>query len=135
MGTAARFYGLIVPFTGQGTIPDGSLVVVGSADMSCTLPSGADPTSGVIGIAKREGGGSYSDGETVDVVTSGVGAGIAGATITRGQLVTAFGAAGTLKPAAPGAGVNDMVLGEAMESAVAGDRVGILVNPHLIQGA
>ena len=134
MATSMRLPGLIRQAIAEATIADGVACVVGTADYSAAV-AGADPTAGVIGIAKREGGGSYSDGETVDVVTSGVGAGIAGATITRGQLVTAFGAAGTLKPAAPGAGVNDMVLGEAMESAVAGDRVGILVNPHLIQGA
>lgn len=135
MGTAYRNPGLLVSMEAESIIADGIAVVVGAADMKCALPAGADPVGGVLGLVKIEGGTSCAVGDTVDIVTSGVYAGVAAAGITRGDKVAINGATGTLKTAAPGAGVNNMVVGTALSSASAGDRFPVLINPHVMQGA
>jgi len=134
MATSMRLPGLIRQATAEATIADGVACVVGTADYSAVV-AGADPVAGVIGIAKVDGGGSIASGETVDIVTSGIYPGIAMASITQGQAVTVGNSAGGLKPAAPSAGANAMVIGIAQADASSGQRVAVQIGIYLMQGA
>lgn len=129
-----RLPGVIVSHTAEGTITDGMCCIVGTADYSAIF-AGADPVTGVLGLAKCDGGTSVASGATVDIVTSGVWPGIAMASITQGQKLTSGNAAGGLKPAAPAAGANVMVIGTALADAASGDRVPVQINIYLMQGA
>lgn len=134
MSTAMRQPGFITQRTAEATLADGVVCIVGTADYSATVCS-TDPVAGIIGIAKVDGAQSIASGATVDIVTSGVYPGIAMATITQGQAVTVGDTAGGLKPAAPSAGVNAMVVGIAQNDAASGERVAVQINVYLMQGA
>lgn len=134
MATSMRLPGLIRPAIAEATIADGVVCILGTADYSAAV-CGADPTAGMIGIAKVDGAGSVASGGTVDIVTSGIYPGIAMTSITQGQAVTVGDSAGALKPAAPGAGVNSMVIGIAQEDASSGERVAVQIGIYLMQGA
>lgn len=134
MATSMRLPGLIRQAIAEATIADGVACIVGTADYSAAV-AGNNPTEGVIGIAKVDGGGSIASGGTVDIVTTGIYPGIAMASITQGQAVTVGDSSGGLKPAAPSAGANVMVLGTAQEDASSGERVAVQINIYLMQGA
>jgi len=134
MATSMRNPCFIRPAIAEATIADGIVCILGTADYSAAV-CGADPTAGIIGIAKVDGGGSVASGETVDIVTSGIYPGVAMASITQGQAVTVGDASGGLKPAAPGAGVNAMIVGIAQEDASSGERVAVQIGIYLMQGA
>lgn len=134
MSTAMRQPGFITQRTAEATIADGVVCIVGTADYSAAVCS-TDPVAGIIGIAKVDGAQTVASGATVDIVTSGVYPGIAMATITQGQAVTVGDTAGGLKPAAPSAGANAMVVGIAQNDAAAGERVAVQINVYLMQGA
>lgn len=134
MSTSMRNPGFIRQAIAEATIADGVACIVGTADYSATVAA-ANPTAGVIGIAKVDGGGSVASGGTVDIVTSGIYPGVAMASITQGQAVTVGDSAGGLKPAAPSAGVNLMVLGTAQADAATGERVAVQINIYVMQGA
>lgn len=134
MATSMRLPGLIRQAIAEATIADGVACIVGTADYSA-VPGAADPVAGVIGIAKVDGNGSIASGGTVDIVTNGIYPGIAMASITQGQAVTIGDSAGGLKPAAPSAGANAMVVGIAQEDASSGERVAVQIGIYLMQGA
>ena len=134
MATSMRLPGLIRQAIAEATIADGVVCIVGTADYSAAVCS-TDPVAGVIGIAKIDGNGSGASGDTVDIVTSGIYPGIAMASITQGQAVTVGDSSGGLKPAAPSAGVNSMVVGIAQEDASSGERVAVQIGIYLMQGA
>jgi hypothetical protein len=134
MATSMRNPGFTRQAIAEATIADGVACIVGTADYSATVAA-ANPTAGVIGIAKVDGGGSVASGGTVDIVTTGIYPGIAQASITQGQAVTVGDSAGGLKPAAPSAGVNAMVVGIAQADAAAGERVAVQIGIYLMQGA
>lgn len=134
MATSFRNPGFIMQATAEATIADGVAVIVGTADNSAAV-AGADPTAGVLGLAKVDGGGSIASGGTVDIVTTGIYAGVAMTSITQGQTVTVGNSAGGLKPATPSAGVNLMCLGVATEDASSGERVSVALNIFIMQGA
>jgi len=134
MATSFRNPGVITQATAEATIADGVVVIVGTADNSAAV-CGADPTVGVLGLAKVDGGGSIASGGTVDIVSSGIYPGVAMASITQGQTVTVGNSAGGLKPAAPSAGVNVMCVGVATEDASSGERVSVALNIFIMQGA
>ena len=72
--------------------------------------------------------------ERCDVIMEGIAFVVAGAAITRGALVTTD-ASGRAVTAAPAAGVNNRVVGVALESAAAlGDVIRVLINPGSVQG-
>ena len=134
MATSMRLPGQIRQAIAEATIADGVACIVGTADYSAAVAA-ADPVAGVIGIAKVDGGGSIASGGTVDIVTNGIYPGIAMASITQGQAVTVGDSAGGLKPAAPSAGANAMVIGIAQEDASSGERVAVQIGIYLMQGA
>lgn len=136
MGTGRRDPGKVIAMDAGATIPDGAVVVIGAADNAAALPAGASPTAVMcLGLAKREGGGSYSSGDKMDVVVSGTYAGIAGGSITRGDKVTSGGTDGSLITAAPAGGANCTFVGIALATAASGDRFVVLVCPGIMQGA
>lgn len=71
--------------------------------------------------------------DRVDVTMQGIADVEAGGTITRGAFVTT-NATGQATAAAPGAGVNNGVVGIALKSAVSGDIIPVLIAPTRIQG-
>lgn len=134
MATSMRNPGKIIQATAEASIADGVVCILGTADYSAAV-CGADPTSGITGIAKVDGGGSVASGATVDIVTSGIYPGVAMASITHGQAVTVGDTSGGLKPAAPGGGANAMIVGIAQEDASSGERVAVDIHIYLMQGA
>ena len=134
MATSMRNPGKITQATAEASIADGVVCILGTADYSAAV-CGADPTSGITGIAKVDGGGSVASGATVDIVTSGVYAAIAQASITQGQTLTVGNSSGHVKPAAPSAGANVMCVGVALEDASANERVAVNINVFIMQGA
>jgi len=114
--------------------PEGSLVRLStSADYTALLPGGASPTTPLFGLLYQATHPTL-DNQPVEVVTDGVFPGIAGASITAGDLLTSNGTDGTVKPVAAGAGTNEAVIGEAMEAASSGERVAIFLMQHIRQG-
>lgn len=105
-----------------------NLIVKFGADDDTVIVAAA-ATDSLLGVVHL----GPASGEPVDVMTHGIADVIAGGAITRGALVTSD-AAGKAVAAAPGAGVNNRVLGVAMRSAVANDIIPVLLQPGSIQG-
>lgn len=124
---------LVTPFVaGTGGTTINCACVVGAADSAVILPSGADPTSGVVGIALN----TVSAAGIAYVVTSGLASVKAtSAGFTRGDNLAIGAAAGTLKLAAPSTGVNTMLVGTALGTAGANAVAAALIHPCLMQGA
>jgi hypothetical protein len=123
---------VMVPMTVDtgNTITAGMAVVIGTADNTIAVPGGADPTSGVIGLAAH----AAAAAAVCNVIVQGPWFGVASGSVTRGQNLAVAGAAGSLKSAAPGAGTNDMIVGTALSSATNGNAVNVLVRPGMMQG-
>lgn len=135
MGDAYRNPQNILQFEAESAVRDGDLVVQGAADYKVAFPGGASPTSMLLGVVMRPDGSVAASGDKVNVVTAGVYPVRAGGTITRGDLITSNGTDGTAKTEAAGAGVNVGVIGQALASGVSGDKVSVLIRPHMKQGA
>lgn len=130
--TARRTPDFIVPFVCEtATVPEGSVMAVGAADNKAKL-AGATPgiSAGLLGLAKDA---NTTAGATLDIVTSGVFPAIAGGTISRGDPLTSD-SAGAVVTAAPSGGTNIAIIGHALASAVAGDRVPVLIGRYILQG-
>jgi len=113
--------------------PEGSIVVqAAGADDTVALPGGAAPTTPLLGLLFQDQPATAN--LPAQVVTAGVFPGIAGASITRGAELTAFDATGKVATAAPAAGTNVGIIGIALESASAGERVAILIKQYVKQG-
>lgn len=126
MGDVIRSFGHMVPRKAGTTIADGAVVVVGADDDSATLPSGAYSHAAILGVAHRQGGGSYAANDHMDVITCGVAACIAAATITRGQRVVVANSSGHVRPEASNQ-IGVAGVGVALGSAVSGERVPVLL--------
>ena len=134
MGLSNRFPGQPVPVASESILTDGMIVRVGSADNTVRLPGGASPTTSLLGCMMRPDGSACAAGDTIDLVLNGVYPLIAGGTITRGDWVTSGGTDGSVITETAIAGVNVAVVGQALESAVSGDRVACTINPFMKQG-
>lgn len=134
MALIKRLPGLMDAAATQAAVSDGMVVVVGTADNTVTLPSGADPVSGVVGVVFRPDGTTAAIGATVDYVMTGVYPLIAAGTIARGDRIAVANSSGGVKTAAPSAGTNTMILGTALESAVSGDRFAAALQISVMQG-
>jgi hypothetical protein len=134
MGLSIRFPGQIIPVESQSILTDGMIVRVGSADNTVRLPGGASPTTSLFGVAMRPDGSACAVGDTMDIILDGVYPLIAAGTITRGDWVTSGGSDGSIITETAAAGTNVAVIGQALESAVSGDRVACSINPSMKQG-
>jgi hypothetical protein len=83
-----------------------------------------------MGVASHDA----ADNAKVRIQLAGIAVVKAGGTIAKGALVTSD-AAGKAVAAAPGAGVNNRILGIAQESAVNGDLFSVLITLGSLQGA
>jgi hypothetical protein len=72
--------------------------------------------------------------ERVDVILSGIAEVEYGGNVTRGDKLTSD-ANGKATSAAPAAGVNNQIIGVALESGVAGDIGAVLIAQSVMQGA
>lgn len=122
---------LAVNYVADAAIPNNRLVRFGTGDRNVTLATAA--TDSIIGVVNEMPPG-IAVGERVDVVRVGIAWVEAGAAITRGSLITSD-ASGRAVTAAPGAGVNNRIIGIADESATAaGDVIRFTIEPGSVQG-
>lgn len=115
-------------FIAEAAVAARRIVKFGTADGQVVQAAAAtDAGFGVADLAQTTTGGR------VDVHVAGIADVDFGGTVTRGGLVTAD-ASGKAVAAAPGAGVNNRVIGIALAGAVAGDIAPVLLQPGQIQG-
>ena len=114
-------------FLADGAVTDGRIVKPGAAAGDAAHATAA--TDKILGVASHDA----ADNATVRIMVSGIAKVKAGGTIAAGDLITA-GAAGVAVTAAPGAGVNNRILGQAIEAAVSGDLFSVLLGQGSVQG-
>ncbi|MFQ5737336.1 MAG: capsid cement protein [Thermodesulfobacteriota bacterium] len=95
-----------------------------------TLSQATASTEELVGVFQHT---TSAAGEEVRVMLTGISRVVLGGTVTRGAYLTAD-ANGKAVAAAPGAGVNAYVVGQAMASGVAGDIIPVLLKQGRIQG-
>lgn len=128
MSTAARFlmessYPLACD---SATVLEGAVLVQGASDDTCALPTGASSSQPLLGLAVYAG--SAGAGQQMTIAAPGsVWPGIAAGTIARGDRLVIGGATGTVVSASLTTPANATVVGVALESAISGSRVAILV--------
>ncbi len=115
-------------FTAGGAISPYRLVRFSAAD---TVVQAAAATESIFGVNSDL---TIVSGERVEVMTDGIAFVEAGAAVTIGALITAD-ASGRGVAAAPAAGVNNRVIGVALDAAsAAGDVIRVLLSPGSVQG-
>lgn len=115
-------------FVAEAAISANRVVTFGATDDN--VLTAAAVTSTLIGIVE---GVSPVLGERVDVVMTGIADLQIGGSVTRGNYIT-VDAQGRGVAAAPAAGVNNNVIGVALQSGVSGDIIPVLISPGRIQG-
>lgn len=126
MGIALRNPGHTLPLTcDSANVLEGAVLVQGAANDTCALPSAANTRAQILGLAYVSG--STSANGAMSVVTNGVWPGIAGGSITRGDLLVVAGTTGTVQSASLSTPPDASIVGVAMESASSGERVAILI--------
>lgn len=119
----------ILPFTAEGAIAAYSIVKQGAADYG-VLQAGA-VSDALLGVTTEI---AAASGERCDVIACcGTAYVKLGGAVTRGGYITTD-AAGLGVTAAPAAGVNNEVVGRALQSGVADDVIEITICPCRIQG-
>jgi len=119
-----------VPMLAGAAITPNRLVKMGAADQTAILATGV--TAALLGVSVQSV--SYATGQTADIVTGGEYDVVAGGTVTRGDKITSD-ANGAGVTAAPAAGVNNFIVGTALDSAVSGDLFTVQIEPGVMQGA
>lgn len=115
-------------FTAGGAVAPYRIVKFSGAETVVQSAAAADAHVGVNSDL------TVASGERIEVMTHGIANVEAGAAITIGALVTAD-AQGRAVAAAPASGVNNRVIGVAMEAAsAAGDIIRILLSQGSVQG-
>ncbi len=126
--------GLTKGFNAGGAIVSYTLVKFGADDNTVVAAAAAtDSILGAVALVAPPGSNAAS-GDRVDVQLEGIADIKAGGNVTRGDLLTSD-ASGFVVAAAPGAGVNNRIIGTALASAVANDIIPVLLTPGSIQGA
>lgn len=120
--------GLTKSYTAEGAITANTIVKVGAADYGVLAAAAVADKS--IGISTDI---AAASGERCDVVHSGIADLKLGGTVARGDLLTSD-ASGFGVTAAPAAGTNNRIVGEALISGVSGDLIPVLVIPGSFQG-
>ena len=119
---------LLKGFTAGGAISPYRIVRFSAAE---TVVQAAAATEAMFGVNTDL---TIVSGERVEVMTHGIAWVEAGAAITIGAPVTAD-SVGRGVTAAPAAGVNNRMIGLALDAAVAaGDQIRVLLSPGLMQG-
>lgn len=96
-----------------------------------TVAQAAAATDLLFGVA---GSLSADSGERADIILTGIAEVEYGGNVTRGTKLT-VDADGKAVEAAPAAGVNNQIIGVAMESGVSGDIGSVLISQSTMQGA
>ena len=122
--------GLTKNYTAEAAILANRIVKAGAADYAVLQAAGATAADKSIGISTEI---DSAIGERVDVVHEGIAELKLGGTVARGDPLTSD-ATGRGVAAAPGAGVNNRVIGFALISGVVDDLIPVLINPHMMQG-
>ena len=99
-------------------------------DSNLDMIHGAAATDKLIGVSTNI---ATDSGSRVDVVLEGIAEVEFGGTVTAGDQVTSD-SSGKAVTAAPSAGVNNRIIGIAMESGVSGDIGSILIEQSSVQG-
>lgn len=118
-------------YTAEGAVTQFAVLVAGTSNKQVKLPTAAD-VGNIIGVAMADA----ASGAEVPVAEPGsVVRCIAQAAIARGAFVSIQGVTGKVKTAAPGAGTNTFLVGQALNSAAAdGDHVWVRIDPGVMQG-
>lgn len=115
-------------YKAEAAVPAFTIVKHGTADGNA-LPS-AGSSDAMFGVSSDI---PAAINERFDVIESGVADVRYGGTVTRGQQLTSD-ASGRAVPAAPGAGVNNRVIGVARVSGVVDDIGSVLLSAGQVQG-
>jgi hypothetical protein len=119
---------LLKGFTAGGAISPYRIVRFSAAE---TVIQAAAATEAMFGVNTDL---TIVSGERVEVMTHGIAWVEAGAAVALGAPVTAD-SVGRGVAAAPAAGVNNRIIGLALDAAVAaGDQIRVLLSPGLMQG-
>ncbi|MEW5970227.1 MAG: hypothetical protein AB1706_10195 [Pseudomonadota bacterium] len=118
----------IIAKIADSAITAGNVIKIGDSDTDCDKATTS--TDFLLGIALN----SCATGEVCYFRGGGVAEAIAGASVTRGNLLTSNTASKAIA-AAPAAGANARVVGVALESASANGLFDVLVSPGSVQGA
>lgn len=113
--------------TANGAITDGKIVKTGATEGSVAHATAA--TDAITGVASHDA----ADLKTIRIMTMGVAKVKLGGTVTEGAAITA-GAAGVGVAAAPGAGINNRIVGFALQPGVSGDLISVQLALGQIQG-
>lgn len=111
-----------------GAITKFRIVKLSADDTVVQAAAAADAVLGVLGEIDA------ASGDHVDVVMAGIAEVEYGGSVTRGALLTSD-ADGKAVAAAPAAGVNNRIIGTALESGVSGDIGSVLIAHSSMQGA
>lgn len=128
MSTAARFpmEALFTLACDSANVLEGAVLVQGAADDTCALPSAASSNAPLLGLAYTTGL-TTTGGQMTIVAPGGVWPAIAAGTIARGDVVVIGGATGTVVAASLTTPANATRVGIAMEAAISGSRVAVLI--------
>jgi len=119
---------LVKTFVAEGGVVAHTLVKAGSADgLVAEAAAAGDSVIGVSTILDS------SDTERCDVVVAGIAEVIFGGNVAMGDLLTSD-SSGQAVVAAPAAGTNNRIIGQAMTSGVSGDIGSVLISTGSIQG-
>lgn len=118
---------LIKSYKAGGAISKHRIVKLSADDTVVQAAAATDALHGVLGEI------AAASGDRVDVVLTGIAEVEYGGNVTRGALLTAD-ADGKAVSADPAAGVNNRIIGQAMESGVAGDIGSVLISHSSMQG-
>ncbi len=122
--------GLVKNFNAEAAVPERRIVKFGAANRDILIAAAVGDF--LIGVCVQPGGALL--GERVDVQMSGIAEVEFGGTVARGAQVTTD-ATGLAVLAAPATGVNNRVIGFAMETYASGDHGLVFLAPQEIQGA
>lgn len=137
-GTAMRHpneYGIVGMLCDNSGVLEGAVLVAStSTNDAAALPAGASTSVPILGLAYKAGDPSTT-GQRIEVVTEGVYPGLANVGITRGNKVVVASASGDLAPVGSGTVPGATIVGVALESCNAGERVAILIGAGAIASA
>lgn len=121
--------GLVKSYSAEGAISPCRIVKFGAANYGVLqATAGADSVIGVTDAVL-----TIAQGESVDIIHSGIAEVELGGGVTRGDLLMSD-ANGKGIAAAAAAGANVRTIGPALVSGVAGDKIPVLIIPGTFQG-